>query len=82
MLVYRDCSQLFGPSKMDRFWKGLPKADIGATAANAHFVRVLPLDAECSERPTGLDPPFMHHAAKVSGEPILPNAAQHANGCT
>jgi hypothetical protein len=55
------------------------KAGIGASAAKANFVRCLPVHARCSERWLVLDPPFVGHAAKVSGEPRASDAAAWTN---
>jgi hypothetical protein len=42
------------------------KLGISSLVANYRFVRVLPVDASCSERRTLPDQPLVEHAAKVS----------------
>jgi hypothetical protein len=51
-----------------------------ATKSKDGKVRVIPVDASCSERHNNLDPPFVDQAAKELEEPFLPDAALQLNG--
>ncbi len=47
---------------------------------NGRKVRVIPVDASCSERHNTLDPPFVDQAAKELEEPKVHDAALCTNG--